>query len=793
MRWSKLRWPLLAVVLFGYIGLGLSKISFNVDILRLLPTHLPQVEGLSLFLKSFARPDELIITIEGADADACNAAADSLAATLSPHHELVKDAVAAAPWEKDPASLAEFLAYLVLNQPPDKVRAMTAQLAPGNAPKTLQDTLEKLGDSLSPKEIAMLSYDPYGLASALPNFMAGGEQQSEFSSADGLFRVVYVDAAKHFNDYREAIEWLKKIRAIVAEWNASRGLKIGFTGEPAFVSEISAGMQFDMMSSGVITMVLISCIFWFCYRRIRPLCNLIGMLGLTFLLSLATAGLFLKELTVIGAGFASVMIGLSVDYGYFVYQRSLRHTGSLASLQRNCVQNIIWTASTTAAAFFSLNFCSLPGLSQLGNMVGIGVVIGACVMLGIFAPVAMKFHHKPGEYAPSRLEAIFESQRFLRGGFWFAVIMIVVLIAGLIIKGPPALDFTAKTFRPRVSEAYATIDRLYARMTDDRTFLSLVVSGATEDEVLQRLRGAEERLQAAKDRGEVQSFRSALLLWPDRAHQRENLAMLASLAGQEPRLKQTLVDAGFKDSAFVLTGAVMDQWAKWAVQPPPIWPGNDTSEWILRRVAGRQPGKFLALGIVQPVPGNETKLAEAVQGKGVYLVSWDQLGRELKNIVPWEMVHVIVALTVLVVIIVTIGFRSFKAVALFVLTTGLVLACLAGAMSLLGMEWGFFNMAAVLLLLGTGTDYSILLLLALRRNGGDVPAAQRELGLVIALCCSSAAAGFGSISWANNIGLATLGQTCALGLIIDAVISLFLLPRAWALLSRGEKTASAKV
>ena len=32
--------------------------------------------------------------------------------------------------------------------------------------------------------------------------------------------------------------------------------------------------------------------------------------------------IFLKELTVIGAGFASVMIGLSVDYGYFIYQRS---------------------------------------------------------------------------------------------------------------------------------------------------------------------------------------------------------------------------------------------------------------------------------------------------------------------------------------------------------------------------------------------------------------------------------------------------------------------------------------
>jgi predicted exporter len=146
---------------------------------------------------------------------------------------------------------------------------------------------------------------------------------------------------------------------------------------------------------------------------------------------------------------------------------------------------------------------------------------------------------------------------------------------------------------------------------------------------------------------------------------------------------------------------------------------------------------------------------------------------------------VILALSVIVILLLVIAFRSARAVGLFIVTTALVLACLAGAMSLLGMNWNFFNLAALLLLLGTGTDYSILLLLALKRNGGDVPAAQRELGLVICLCAFSASAGFGTISWANHIGLASLGQTCALGLVIDALISLFIMPRAWTLLHRS--------
>jgi predicted RND superfamily exporter protein len=254
--------------------------------------------------------------------------------------------------------------------------------------------------------------------------------------------------------------------------------------------------------------------------------------------------------------------------------------------------------------------------------------------------------------------------------------------------------------------------------------------------------------------------------------------------------------AGFNDEAFTLTDAVLAQWAAWGnrgassqlstlnSQPSPIWPENESSRWIFRRAAHRSDSLQLAMGMVQPAPGRDEAIAAAVESPGVYLVSWNRLGAELKRVIPREFAIVIAGLVAIVLLLLAIAFRSARAVALFTVTTALVLLCLAGAMSLLGLRWNFFDLAAVLLLLGTGTDYSILLLLALQRNGGDAPAAQRELGLIICLCASSAAAGFGTISWANNMGLASLGQTCAMGLIIDALISLFLLPRAWTLLHR---------
>jgi len=793
---AKLRWILIAVITAGFVAAGLSRISFNVDILKLLPTHLPQVEGLSLFLQHFAQPNELIVTLEADTSDTAEAAADTLAAHLGKQTSLVKRAVARAPWEKNPADLAELLAYLLLNQPPEKVREITARLAPERTAATLQDTLEKLTDSISPQEVALLSYDPYNLAGPLADSgLMSGAQQSEFSSADGTFRVIYLEAAQPFANYKANIAWLTEIKRLAAEAPLPPGVKLGFTGEPAFVADISGSMEWDMQSSGLVTLLIIALIFWLCYRRLRPLRDLQALLVLIFLLTLATAGLFLSQLTVIGVGCAAIMIGLSVDYGYFVYQRSLGHRGTVRELQKQCVQNIVWTATSTAAVFFALNLSSLPGLSQLGNLVGIGVIIGAVVMLTVFAPLTMRFHREESARPQSFIERFFASPRFLRNGAWLALAMVFVLVGTLVVKGLPEMDFSARTLRPRKSEAYTALDRLQARLINDRDLLSLVVRGRSEDEVLARLRTADARLAAAKERGEVASSRTGLPVWPVAENQRVNLLQFTALADQLPRLRQAATDAGFKDEAFALTEAMFARWTSWRddrlvqnlaadrlAAHYPIWPDNETSRWIFRRIAARGEGQFLAMGMVQAVAGHEDALTASLQGDGVWLVSWSQLGRELKRVIPAEFLRVIAVLTALFLVIVSIGFRSVRAVALFVVSTGLVLVCLVGAMSLLGMTWNFFNLAALLLLLGTGTDYSILLLLALRRNGGDAPAAQRELSLVICLCVSSAAAGFGTISWANHAGLANLGVTCALGLLIDALISLFLLPHAWTLL-----------
>lgn len=775
---------LFLLLVAGYVLLGLSRIGFNVDVLGLLPRDLPQVKGLSLYLRNFARPDELIVTLsapEGAGAAETGEAAELLARTLSAHPESVGTVIAEPPWEKDPRGLSSMAAYLLVNAPPETVHRVIEHLSPREAPKTARTTFEEIASTPSLREMLFLGEDPYRIIPALfpgglPPESAGGG----FSSADGTFRVLYVTPPLPLRNYHETAAWIATIRSLCASAPLAGGVRIALTGEPAFVAEISTSMQRDMVLSGIGTLMLIGLIFWWRYRRVVPLVILLLLLLLVFVLSLSTAGWFLHHLTAVGAGFASVMIGLSVDYGFFIHERSLRHPGGLSELRRKCFRNIFWTSGTTAAAFFALNLSSFPGLAQFGNMVGIGVCIGVAVMLAIFAPLALRFR----EHRPEKRPASGDSQHAARFRLAEATVlgMVLLLLSALAVKGFPRADFSPASLRSDNSPAQRALDELSRRLGGGHgDSLHLVVTGADTREVSDRLAKLQERLKEAEARGDMTGSFLPLPFWPEERNHAGNLAALKRVVPDLPRLRATLLESGFSESSFSLTQAIFVQIGTWKSGETIRLPQNASGRWITERMIRPDAQPPLALGFAQPAPGRERELVRFLEAPGVYAVNWESLGRELKETLPREMILLSLGLAAGILSILAFGLRSLRAILLFIMTTTLFLACLAGAMSLLGMTWGFFNLAAVILLLGTGTDYGILLLLSLRRNGGDVPAARSELGTVIFLCAAAAAAGFGSLAWAANPGLASLGKTCALGLVIDALVSFFLLPMGWRL------------
>ena len=149
-------------------------------------------------------------------------------------------------------------------------------------------TREQLATSMSPETIGRLSYDPFGLTRLPQNVSAAapgfGQGQELFSSADGLFRVEFVEARDELRTYRDCAHWLDVVKGIVAREGAKVGgprtVVLSYTGRPAFVAEIATSMERDMTKSILGTAGIIAVLFWLAHRRIKPMLWLLALLAL---------------------------------------------------------------------------------------------------------------------------------------------------------------------------------------------------------------------------------------------------------------------------------------------------------------------------------------------------------------------------------------------------------------------------------------------------------------------------------------------------------------------------------
>src|SRR5450631_4386884 len=385
MKWFRWWWLLLLVPIIA----GLARLHLDAEMLDLLPAKIPAVQGLKIYQRHFTDARELIVTVRAPDREGAEAAARSIADSLQRATNLVITVTWQPPWSEHPA---ELIAYLWLNQPPENFAHLAAQLAETNLANVLAATREQLATTLSPNEIGQLSYDPFALT-RLPESVAGtvsgfGSGQELFASADGTFRIIFVKARGELNGYRECTGWFNAVKQVVnATMPLDGRIKIGYTGRPAFTAEISGSMQHDMKLSVGGTAFIIAILFWCTHRRVKPMLWLLTLLALILLATVALGGLIFGAVNVISMGFAAILLGLAVDYAVVHYQEALAQPElSIPEIRRAIAPSIFWAALTTISAFLVLNFGGLPGLAQLGSLVGIGVALSACVMIFAFLP-----------------------------------------------------------------------------------------------------------------------------------------------------------------------------------------------------------------------------------------------------------------------------------------------------------------------------------------------------------------------------------------------------------------------
>jgi len=788
--------PILVVTFFGLIAaFCVLRVHFSAVLYEMLPSDLPEVQGMDRLNRFFSRDGQLIVTMKAGDAIEAEEALSSLASRLGEEEDLVAETFRELTLTELVTEGGGLLAWLWLNAPSERLEELGERLAPGASEAEIGAAMESVQGGFFDQDVVVKSYDPLGF-SRLGDLLGvdRGSSPDPMSSGDGTFHVMYIEGkGVDFSDYRDAAVWLERVRGIVgaweSEWEGRHGggdvVTVGLTGTPAFMAEVGARMEFDMTISVFSTMILIAVLFWWMHRQTKPLAWLVAAMLVILSITLTFGGFLFGDLSVMSAGFAAILMGLAVDYGIVIYREAYDGGGDARGLRKAVGPSILWAAATTAAVFLSLNLSSLPGLSEMGNLVAIGVAVGAVVMLFGFAPVAVCFvretDKKPGD-SPVPIPAWAG-----RAARFAAVAVPAVTLVSLFLKEMPALEVNFHPFRIRESPSMVAWHSMQEELSGRENVVPTVITASSLDELQTNLMAAAARISSARDAGLLEDSILPTIFIPNPAHQRDNRETIRKWLEERERLLQEIGRAGFSDEGAALAGSVFAAWEHYLDQLESssfARPEGKFATWSIDRLFATKEGLFAALATVKPTNPKDRAWVAAVCDETTAVASLGSLGTALNERIRGDLLKVFIPMLGILLVMLALVFRSWREVALSVFSLAFASALLVLVTTWTPMSWNSFNVCGLPLIFGTGIDFGIHMLLALKRNGRDIAAARAGIGKALLFCGGSSAIGFGSLATASAHGLASLGLVCAVGILANMVTAIWLLPHWYLWLTR---------
>ncbi len=742
--------------------LGSRRLDADVDVLAMLPQSVPEVRGMRLLREHFQERNDLLVVIESAEAGQAREAAsrllgDAKLAALAKSIRLLDGGV-------DMEQGGSLLAWAWQNAPADQVEALVHKLTGPGLRSHLDLVTEKLGTTPDAAEVQRWSHDPLGLLDVLGGKDMDGLTMAEEAAASETVQIVQVQPKADISSYKEAMPWVSSVRDRAAEISAHMkrtgiDTAISLTGEAAFMAETGGGMEKDLSMTIGGSLALIAALFWLMYRRLMPLVFIVLMLASVLGITLGIGSLVLGGINAMSLGFAAIVLGLVVDYGALIYQESgqARSAGEIRS--RLC-RSILGGAATTAAVFLLLSLSSIPGLRQLGLLVAIGVAVGAAVMLAGFPQIAIRFPF-------ARKSVPTEARPVSNRSAWAATAAMLLLAAAVVAwKGLPGFDGSSAPLRPRQSEAMRAMEKIERMGTaEDKQRVPLIVTARTLPEL--------KSIIARQQHGWLPG-----VLLPDEAAQLENRSSLQALADAEPRILGELDAAGFTSDSAALFSSVMRKLREALRQDWPQEPSASPASESLKRFISRSRDEWAVLGWAE----QDSKVA-VERLEGTHMPSWPSLGQAMSRIAVNDALLRMLPLAAVILAVLFAVFRTWREVALTVAALLAGFSAWFAVMSLAGQSWNVMSIAAIPLLIGTAEDYSVHMLMAMQRTGGDIALARSTTGRAVLFCGLSSMIGFGSLACASNGGLASLGIACSLGIAMTMLVALWLLPQWFARLT----------
>lgn len=594
-------------------------------------------------------------------------------------------------------------------------------------------------------------------------------------------------------------------------------LKITFGGN--YVSSLAnaRAVKQGFINSSFIVVLLIMLTFYLFYGHFRALFFILApvLAGVTWVF--CVGDLLFEKVNIITASAGAMLLGLGVDYAIHLYNRFVeqeefhRHQTvfqNMLTTFRETGTSVLYGCISTACVFMVLMVTEFRGLYELGFLGGIGIMI---LFLAVFLimPGEIRIRGRratKGRHLQKLLSKILNatSRLVLRhpkyitaGSILVSAFMIAILLGAIPSKDHGlgvSFDENIENIRSKNDIDLWMIRRLQEKFGSHFKPISVVCSAPTEEELTERLRRLNVKMDELVAGGMVKEYNSLLRYVPSINQQKSNLEKIRNLdvEGILFKIRLEMSKAGLRMNYFRL-----DRLRSMLTVHEPITMRNFQSEGFAEIMKHFYVEKNGVRKVVTQVelsgPSHEIDIVNdfvrevysdpRLKDENIIITGIRVVTAEFLTLVKKDFAISVIASALAIFLLVVVKYRNMRAVLVCIVPLMFAILCITGFMRLLGIQINFVNMITLPLLIGTGVDYGIYIIsryLEDRRH--DVLAAISETGQSLFLSALTTVIGFGSLIFVDNRGLSSLGYMCAIGIIVCALSSVIVLPamlRLW--------------
>ena len=785
------KWLLLAFVvgLFAVFGVLASKISYEEDILRFVPST-ASTKNVGVVFSHLKVKDKIAVIFSPEDSSGREhlvKVTDEFAAELEArlgqsHIEKITFDVGS----DQATSFPEFVySHLPLYLDTTDYQRIDTLLKPAAMQAQLENDAYQL---MLPTGVFMKDFilrDPLGMGnrslSCLEELRVDGSYQvidGHLATADGRL-LLFIAPRFPANNTVENGVLVDTLESMIGRYAVSYpSCTVDFYGGPVISVYNARQIRTDMMTTMGFALLVIAVVIFFAFKNKLSIIYIMLPVAFGAMFALAVLYFLRGNLSIIAVGAGSAILGVLLSYSIHVVAH-YENCDSMEQLITEMWQPLTIGSFTTIGAFFSLTFTKSDVLQDFGWFASLSIV-GATIFCLVFLPHLLpygngKFH---SDGTPlllrwvERFTSIDYSRKKILVGF-----IVVASVAGMVLcdRVTFSSDMNALGYQPaKFDRAQQLLDSTFQR---DGKSVYFIAVAENADDAIAGYRKMSNTLDSLQLSGNIRTYSSARSLLLDSATQARRLSLWSSFWTKE-RIALVCKELEAKGKNYGFTAEAFAPFRQLLAEDYHIV--DFSKEEVLGDFLTSEEDLSMAIAQVSLTEGQKADAYAAFENRSeVVILDKPHFMSQFVDATTDDFNFVLLVSSLIVFIALLVSYGRFELALMSFLPMALSWFIILGVMALLGLQFNIVSVIISTFIFGTGDDFSIFItdgLLSEYRTGKTM---LTEHKTAIAFSAFTTVVGMGALFFAKHPSLLSVAQTSVIGMVAVVLIAYTIQPLLW--------------